>query len=132
MKYLVLSALYFLMAPPAQEAKPKLAFYEGIIVAGYVNGGGFLNFTGPNIQVSYGHSKFLLGMMPSLRFKEDTGTPKNAFVTPSLGFGITYSYKALALQVPVYYNAKTATTDGSWHVGAGLGLRIAWFNHKKE
>lgn len=108
----------------AQESKFEAAFYDGIVMAGYVNEGGFLNFTGPNINATHGDSKFILGMLPSLRFKEDSGSPKNAFVTPNLGVGFTYSYKWLAFQVPLYYNAKTSTENGRWHVGIGIGLRL--------
>jgi hypothetical protein len=132
MKTLIFS-LFFLttaFAAMAQSDKVSLAYYDGIVVTGYVNEGGYLNFTGPNINVTYGKSKFIFGMMPSLRFKEDRGTPKNALVIPSLGFGLTYSYKAIAFQVPLYYNAKTATADGRWHIGVGLGLRLNWFNRK--
>jgi hypothetical protein len=108
----------------AQSDKVKIELYDGIIVAGYVDNGGYLNFTGPNINATSGNSKFILGMLPSLRFKTDHETPKNAFVTPSLGIGFTYSYKVFAIQLPLYYNAKTATQNGSWHVGIGLGLRL--------
>ncbi len=134
MKILALASLCCLLSwcAHAQNEKVNFTFYDGIVVGGYVDEGGYLNFTGPNINVTYGKSKFLFGMMPSLRFKEDKSTPKNAFLTPSLGFGLTYSYKALAFQIPLYYNPKTATADGKWHVGLGLGLRINHFNNKRE
>jgi hypothetical protein len=67
-------------------------------------------------------------MLPSLRFKVDKDSPKNASVYPNLGFGLTYSYKYLSLQIPMYYNAKTTTENGSWHVGFGIGYRISAFN----
>jgi hypothetical protein len=108
----------------AQEDKIKFALYDGIFIGGYVDNGAFLNFTGPNINAIYKNSKFTLGMLPSLRFKEDKGTPKNAFVTPNLGVGLTYSYKFWAIQMPLYYNAKTATDNGSWHIGLGIGLKL--------
>ena len=44
-------------------------------------------------------------ILPSVRFKEDNGITKNALVTPSLGIGITYTYKLLAVQIPFYYNS---------------------------
>ncbi|MDP2686144.1 MAG: hypothetical protein Q8O62_02920 [Aequorivita sp.] len=106
----------------------KFALYDGIIMGGYVDNEAFLNFTGPNKNATYKESKFILGMLPSLRFKEDKGTPKNAFVTPNLGVGITYSYKIWAIQMPFYYNAKTATDNGSWHIGFGMGLRLNEIN----
>jgi len=114
----------------AQESKVNASLYDGIIVAGYVDDGAFLNFLGPNINVTHGNSKFILGMLPSLRFKEDTKTPKNAFVTPNLGMGLTYNYKHFAVQIPLYYNAKTATQSGNWQVGVGLGLKLNVLNRK--
>lgn len=124
---LTLSILMWATTIFAQEEKVTLALYDGIFIGGYVDQGGYLNFTGPNISTTYKNSKFILGMLPSLRFKEDTKTPKNAFVTPSLGVGFTYSYKYLAVQLPLYYNAKTATENGQWHIGLGIGLRISGF-----
>ncbi len=115
----------------AQEDKEWFALYDGIFIGGYVNNGAFLNFTGPNINATYKNSKFILGMLPSLRFKKDKGTPKNAFVIPNLGIGFTYSYKVWAIQLPLYYNAKTATQNGQWHVGLGVGLRLNEFNKGK-
>ena len=112
----------------AQVEKVKPVLFDGVINVGYINNGGFLNFTGPGLSATYKNSKFLFGMLPSLRFKVDKDSPKNASVFPNLGFGLTYSYKYLSLQVPMYYNAKTTTEDGSWHVGFGIGYRISAFN----
>ncbi|MGL2965293.1 hypothetical protein [Flavobacterium sp. XGLA_31] len=117
-------ALLSISLTQAQKEKVGFSFYDGVVIMGYVDGGGYLNFTGPNINATYGESKFIIGMLPSLRFKEDKGTTKNAFVTPTLGMGLTYSYKAWAFQIPLYYNAKTATQDGQWHIGFGIGLRL--------
>ena len=114
----------------AQVEKVKPVFFDGVINVGYINNGGFLNFTGPGLSATYKNSKFLFGMLPSLRFRVDNDTPKNASVFPNLGFGLTYSYKYLSLQVPMYYNAKTETENGSWHVGFGIGYRIAGWNKK--
>jgi hypothetical protein len=98
--------------------------FDGVVVCGYVDNGAYLNFTGPNLSFTKGPSKLVLGMLPSLRFKKDSGTVHNAFVTPSLGCGITYSYKWAAIQIPIYYNSKTATSNGQWNIGVGLGVRI--------
>ena len=114
----------------AQTDKVKPVLFDGVINVGYVNNGGFLNFTGPGLSASYKNSKFLFGMLPSLRFKVDDDSPRNASIYPNLGFGLTYSYKYLSLQIPMYYNAKTTTEDGSWHVGFGIGYRISAFNKK--
>ena len=108
----------------AQDTKVNVTVYDGIIVAGYVDHGGFSNFMGPNVNLTYKQSKFLLGALPSLRYKTDHATPKNSFVTPNLGLGFTYTYKSFALQIPFYYNAKTATANGVWNAGIGLGFRL--------
>ena len=114
----------------AQVEKVKPVCFDGVISIGYIDNGGFLNFTGPGLSATYKNSKFLFGMLPSLRYKVDKSSPKNASVFPNLGFGLTYSYKYLSLQIPMYYNAKTTTEDGSWHVGFGIGYRIAGWNKK--
>jgi hypothetical protein len=124
MMFIISSSLY------AQTDKVKPVLFDGVVNVGYVNNGGFLNFTGPGLSATYKNSKFLFGMLPSLRFKVDNSSPKNASVFPNLGFGLTYSYKYLSLQLPMYYNAKTSTEDGSWHVGFGIGYRIAGWNKK--
>ena len=90
----------------------------------------FLNFGGPNVNVILKSSKIMLGMFPSLRFQEDQGTPKNSFVTPGLGIGVSYMFKSLVLQVPFYYNSKTAKVNGSWNLGFGIGFKISGLNKK--
>jgi hypothetical protein len=116
----------------AQKTKVKVSAFDGIVIVGYVDQGGFSNFTGPNINLIYKQSKFIFGALPSLRYKQDNSTPKNSFVTPNLGLGFTYSYKMLAVQLPLYYNTKTATQNGSWHLGLGLGLRFNVLNSKNK
>ncbi len=115
----------------AQDTKVNVAVYDGIIIAGYVDHGGFSNFMGPNVNLTYKQSKFLIGALPSLRYKTDHATPKNSFVTPNLGLGFTYTYKNFALQIPFYYNAKTATANGVWNAGIGLGFRLNGLSIKK-
>ena len=114
----------------AQDTKINLLPFDGVLVVGYVNQGGYINFTGPSITANFNDSKVMLSMLPSLRFKEDHGTTKNAFVTPTLGIGFTYSYRAVAFQIPLYYNPKTATQNGQWNIGVGVGLR--WNQLKKK
>lgn len=118
---------------PEKETKNgiQVSAYDGVIVVGYVDRGGYTNFTGPNINLTRGDSRFILGALPSLRYKKDNSTPKNTFVTPSLGIGFTYSYKLFAVQIPLYYNSKTAVEDGRWHVGIGLGMRLNYLNRQK-
>lgn len=106
------------------SSKIGFSLFEGAVIAGYVDKGAYLNFVGPNISYTNGKSKLLLGMLPSLRFKEDHSEPKNAFVTPNLGAGLTYCYGKIALQLPFYYNAKTATQNGKWNMGIGIGYRF--------
>lgn len=131
--FLVLVLTFLHTSVKAQESKdPKLnlALYEGLVVGGYVDKGLFLNFGGPNVNVSFKSSKIVLGMFPSLRFQEDQGTPKNSFVTPGLGIGVSYMFKSLVLQVPFYYNSKTAKVNGSWNLGFGIGFKISGLNKK--
>jgi hypothetical protein len=116
----------------AKSNKIKTSAFDGILAAGYVDGGGFTNFTGPNINLSYGHHKYILSALPSLRYKRDRSEPRNAFVTPNLGIGFTYSYKLFAIQIPLYYNPKTATQNGEWHVGIGLGMRLNYINQSEN
>lgn len=100
---------------------------DGIVVAGYVDNGAYVNFTGPHIKWVKKPYAILLGVLPSLRIKEDkvaTGATKNSVITPTLGVGITFAYKHLVVQVPLYYNAKSSTADGKWNPGIGIGYRF--------
>ncbi|WP_126654021.1 hypothetical protein [Chryseobacterium aureum] len=116
---LLISGLYF-----SQEtsSKLKVSFFDGIAVAGYADHGAYLNFTGPNVSLTQKNIKFIAGMLPSLRMKEDhsSGT-QNSPIMPTLGAGLTVVYKKLAFQIPAYYNAKTAEQNGNWKIGFGLG-----------
>ncbi|SDL40765.1 hypothetical protein SAMN04487898_11870 [Pedobacter sp. ok626] len=105
----------------------KATFFEGVIVAGYVDQGAYINCTGPAIKFSKKPLAILVGLLPSLRIKKDkvaTGATQNSVITPNLGAGITATYKHLAIQVPVYYNAKTSTKDGKWNPGIGIGYKF--------
>ena len=128
MKKLIGSALLFIsIFNFAQEnnSKVNVSFFDGIAVAGYVDNGAFLNFTGPNFNFTHHDTKIMLGMLPSIRIKEDkSNSTKNSIITPNLGMGITVAYKKLALQIPLYYNAKTSAEDGKWKVGIGVGYRF--------
>lgn len=110
----------------SQDQKVTAGGFEGAVVAGFVDNGAFLNFVGPNIAYKTGRSKVMLGMLPSLRYKEDTSTgPTNSSVYPALGVGVAYMYRRLVVQVPLYYNAKNAAKDGEWVVGAGVGVKLS-------
>jgi hypothetical protein len=128
MKTILFFCLFLLTAlfSHAQLQTKKIAVYvlDGIVATGYVDQGAYLNFTGPNVSYTRGKSKLIFGMLPSLRFKLDTGTTKNSPIFPSLGVGLTYAYKKLVLQVPLYYNAKTSTTNGKWNIGVGIGIKL--------
>lgn len=122
---LTLYALHF--PAEAQENKIKAILYDGVIVAGYADKGAYLNFAGPAIKFNPKPMIVLLGLLPSLKFKEDkiiNTTTKNAFVTPTLGLGLTAAYRQLAFQVPCFYNSKTATQNGNWNVGFGIGYKL--------
>ena len=95
---------------------------DGIAVTGYVDHGAFINFTGPNVSFKNKDLKLMLGMLPSLRIKQDHSEgPRNSTIMPTLGVGITAVYRKFALQVPVYYNPKTTLQNGAWKAGIGLG-----------
>ncbi|WP_336516395.1 hypothetical protein [Pollutibacter soli] len=113
----------------SQEAVKKVSvnFWEGMVVGGYVNEGAFVNFGGPTIKFVSKPWSFGFGILPTMRIKQDKvakEATKNSAITPTAGFGFTFAYKHLVLQVPFYYNAKTATSNGKWHPGVGLGFRF--------
>ena len=110
----------------AQTNETKTTFIEGIVVAGYADNGGYLNLVGPAIKFTNKPWTVLVGLLPSLKFKEDksdSGT-KNSLITPTLGFGLTTVYKHFAIQIPLFYNSKTASSDGKWNVGVGMGYKF--------
>ncbi len=106
--------------------------FWGTILGGYVDQGAYINFAGPSLGYRFGKSQFLIGMLPTLRFKKDTDIIKNSWVIPTLGFGLTYTYKAFAIQVPLYYTSKTSITNGHWHVGLGIGFKISEIKSLKK
>lgn len=117
-----ISSLYF---SQEKDSKLDVSFFDGIAVAGYVDHGAFLNFTGPNVNFTHKNTKLMIGMLPSLRIKQDqsSGT-KNSTIMPTLGIGFAVVYKKIALQIPFYYNTKTSTDNGSWKVGLGIGYKF--------
>lgn len=111
----------------AQQAKIKGSLFEGVFVAGYADCGAYINCTGPAVKYSRSKLSVLAGLLPSLRIKEDKmeeGRPKNSLITPTLGFGLTAFVGHFALQLPAFYNAKTATSNGNWKIGIGLGYKF--------
>jgi hypothetical protein len=119
---LVLTVFFF-----PSKAQTKAVLFDGILTAGYVDHGAFINCAGPSIKFSKKPYTVLLGMLPSLRIKEDkvaTGATKNSVLTPNLGFGLTAAFRHIAVQLPVFYNAKTAVKNGEWNLGVGLGYKF--------
>lgn len=111
----------------SQTTKTSVVGWEGMAVAGYVNQGGFVNFGGPTVKLIKKPFSFGFGILPTMRIKEDNvakGSPRNCAITPTAGFGFTLVFKHLVLQVPFYYNAKTATRDGKWNPGFGIGYKF--------
>jgi hypothetical protein len=129
--YLFFSLCTLTLAARSQSngnsVQTRATLFEGVIVAGYVDHGAYINCTGPAIKFSKKPISVLVGLLPSLRIKKDkvaAGAPKNSMLTPNLGFGITAIYKHLAVQVPLYYNAKTSSKDGKWNPGIGVGYKF--------
>jgi len=125
---LALCLLLFSHHTNAQSAgSPKLSLWDGMIVAGYVGHGGYADFGGPSIKWSMKPCSIALGLFPAVRIKEDKvaeGAKKNSSIVPSTGFGITSSFKHLVIQIPVFYDAKTASADGKWNLGVGIGYKF--------
>ncbi|HEX6845788.1 MAG TPA: hypothetical protein VF144_02365 [Chitinophagaceae bacterium] len=107
--------------------KTAVVGWDGMAVGGYVNQGGFVNFGGPTVKLIRKPFSYGFGILPTMRIKKDNvekGAPKNSAIMPTAGFGFTIVYKHLALQVPFYYNAKTATRSGKWNPGIGIGYKF--------
>ena len=107
LSFILLPKLFFCQNSN-ENSKIKISPISGAIVAGYIDHGAYINFTGPNLSYNKSGHSILIGMLPSLRFKKDSGATINSLVTPGLGIGVTYFYKAIAIQVPLYYNSKTS------------------------
>ncbi|HEY6504673.1 MAG TPA: hypothetical protein VIZ28_11910 [Chitinophagaceae bacterium] len=114
-------------AQSTSEKKATVVAWDGMAVAGYVNNGGFINFGGPTVKFINKPFSIGFGILPTMRIKEDNvpkGTVKNSIVTPTAGFGFSFIYKHMVLQVPFYYNPKTATSNGKWNPGVGVGYKF--------
>jgi len=114
-----------LNAQNPSSIKPVL--FDGVIVAGYADHGGFINCAGPGFRFTKKPFSLMAGFLPSIRIKDDkvaAGATKNSAITPSLGLGLTAAYKHLAFQVPLYYNSKTAAKNGKWNPGVGIGYKF--------
>ncbi len=113
--------------PFAQQKAVKGSLFEGLVVAGYADRGAYVNCAGPALKYSKSNAAVLIGLLPTIRIKEDRvdeGKPKNTLITPTLGFGLTAVLGHFAIQIPTFYNPKTATADGRWHAGIGIGYKF--------
>jgi hypothetical protein len=113
----------------SQSAAPKTKaiIWDGMMVAGYVNQGGYVNFGGPSVKLNRKPWSIAFGILPTMRIKEDKvaeGAKKNSAITPTAGFGLTVGFKHLVVQVPVYYNPKSSTSNGEWNPGIGIGFKL--------
>ena len=126
MKVTSLVGLFFTCSFCAFSQKKELTFkpWDGAVVAGYVDKGAFINFTGPGVKWTKKPYALLAGVLPSLKIKEDNAVIKNATVVPSLGAGFTLTVKHLAVQLPFYYTPKNASVSGKWHAGFGVGYKF--------
>ncbi len=117
--------LWCFFAQAQEEKKVSAKLFEGTVVAGYVDKGAYLNCTGPAVKWTKPTYSILLGLLPSIKIKEDSSPVKNSTFTPTLGFGATVTVlKHLALQIPTFYTPKTATTNGKWKLGVGIGYKL--------
>jgi len=123
----LLSCIALTLLYSETRAQTRAALFDGTIVAGYVDHGGYVNCIGPNIKYAKKPFSIAAGLLPSLRIKEDKvapGASKNSLITPSLGLGLTAIFNHIALQLPLYYNAKTSAKNGEWNLGIGLGYKL--------
>ena len=114
-------------AQTVSTTKKAIVAWDGMMVAGYVNDGGYVNFGGPSLKLIKKPWSFGFGILPTMRIKEDkvaAGAKKNSAIMPTAGFGFTVAYKHVVVQVPFYYNAKTASSNGKWHPGIGIGFKL--------
>ncbi len=126
---LLVTVFLFSTGKAQNSAKPKLSavVWDGMMVAGYVNDGGYVNFGGPSLKLIKKPWCFGFGILPTMRIKEDrvtAGAKKNSPIMPTAGFGFTVLYKHFVFQVPFYYNAKTASSNGKWYPGLGIGFKL--------
>lgn len=125
--FFVLCSINWVNAQDPPRKKPSITAWDGMAIAGYVDRGSYVNFGGPSIKLINKPWSFGFGILPTMRIKRDKvakGATRNSAITPTAGFGFTLAYKHIVLQVPFYYNAKTAANNGRWNPGVGLGFRF--------
>lgn len=118
------TAITTIQAQTTPKKSVSFVLWDGMVVAGYVDEGGFLHFGGPTVKLVTESWSIGVGVLPSLRFKDDKNLIRNTFVTPALGAGLTFIYKHFVVQLPLYYNPKTAVDNGMWNVGFGIGYKF--------
>ena len=122
-----LASLALFLCFSSVKSQTKAVLFEGTIVAGYVDQGGYINCIGPSVKLNQKSYALFAGLLPSLRIKEDkvaASATKNTDLTPGLGFGLTAIFRHIAVQLPFYYNPKTSTANGKWNPGVGLGYKF--------
>lgn len=109
----------------AQDRKITTQAFGGIVVGGYTDKGAYINCTGPAVKYTKEKWSLMLGLLPSIKIKEDNAAVKNTVLTPTLGFGATFTFfKHIVIQVPTFYIPKTGISNGRWTLGFGLGYKI--------
>jgi len=117
--FLCLFSTHFLFAQT--ESKPAVQSewgFDGQCMLSTDGKYGFVNFGGPNIQLTIKKVKISVGMYPSLRYFDANGKPD---LTPSLGFGLMLNYKKLVIGLPCYYVGEENRTVATF----GIGIRLA-------
>lgn len=125
--FAMICSLTLVSAQNKPDKKTSFSIWDGMVIAGYVDKGSYVNFGGPSIKFNKKPWSFGFGILPTMRLKKENVSKeatKNSMIIPTAGFGFTCSYKHLVLQVPFYYNAKTATANGKWNPGVGLGFKF--------
>ncbi|QNL49690.1 hypothetical protein H8S90_23725 [Olivibacter sp. SDN3] len=111
----------------AQSDKVQASLFDGILVAGYADEGAYLNCTGPAVKYIHKSFSVMIGLLPTLKIKKDRvedNATRNALITPTLGFGMTVSYRHFVVQIPAFYTNKTNVENGRWNPGVGVGYKF--------
>ena len=114
------------IVPSHNTVKVSYKALGSVIISGYKHTGTFffstfLNFGGPSIKMEYGKFGISYGMFPSLRFYKSDNP---LVVSPSLGTGFQFTYKKIALALPMYYIVSPRTKTNIWVVSVGAGYKF--------
>lgn len=106
----------------------SIHIFDGYVVGAFLDGGGNLNFMRPNFNLKWNKNTLVFGMLPSLRLNR-LSENNRLHLFPTLGAGITYSYKNIAFQIPFYYNFNSDLQQVNWNVGIGIGYYFNYSNN---